>query len=55
MITAIKHEALASKHLHRAPGSSAKRDTGFREGRKTDMGKLGVQEEMGWKPRDDIG
>lgn len=52
MITAIKHEALASKHLHRAPGSSAKRDTGFRKGRKTDMGKLGVQEEMGWKPRD---
>lgn len=42
MITAIKHEALASEHLHRAPGSSAKRDTGFREGRKTDMGELGV-------------
>lgn len=50
MITAIKDEALASKHLHRAPGSLAKRDIGFREGRKRDMGKLGVLEAMGWKP-----
>ena len=50
VITAIKDEALASKHLHRAPGSLAKRDIGFREGRKRDMRKLGVLEAMGWKP-----
>ena len=30
----------------------AKRDTGFRVGRKRDMGKLGVLEAKAWKPRD---
>lgn len=36
------HRALASKHLQRDPGSSAKRNTGFRKCGKIDMEKLGV-------------
>lgn len=34
--------ALASKHFQRASDSSAKRNTGFRKGGRTYMGKLGV-------------